>query len=116
MLGDAGEHYALSQFIFAGRAGSKMPEGWSHYDLALESPYGLVRVSVKTRRETPRWKAGSWFIFDERAVCEWLVLIFKPNQGPLRSWIIPFPSPASMRISERLQTRIRTSAIFHGRS
>lgn len=90
MLGDAGEHYALSQFTFAGRAGSKMPEGWSAYDLAIESGQGLVRVSVKTRSETAAWKSGSWFIFDDRSVCEWLVFIFKPRSGPVRSWVIPF--------------------------
>mgnify|MGYP001225191281 CR=1 FL=1 len=90
MLGDAGEHYALSQFTFAGRAGSKMPEGWSAYDLAIESGNGLVRVSVKTRSETESWKAGSWFEFDDRSRCEWLVFIFKPKVGSVRSWIIPF--------------------------
>ena len=90
MLGDAGEHYALSQFTFAGRAGSKMPEGWSAYDLAIESGTRLVRVSVKTRSETVGWKTSSWFIFDDRAICEWLVFIFKPKAGPVRSWVIPF--------------------------
>ncbi len=90
MLGDAGEHYALSQFTFAGRAGSKMPEGWSAYDLAIESGNGLVRVSVKTRSETESWKAGSWFVFDDRSICEWFVFIFKPKVGPVRSWVIPF--------------------------
>ncbi|MFM9905210.1 MAG: hypothetical protein ACKVQJ_11645 [Pyrinomonadaceae bacterium] len=90
MLGDAGEHYALGQFTFAGRAGSKMPEGWTAYDLAIESGNGLVRVSVKTRSETESWKAGSWFVFDDRSICEWLVFIFKPKIGPVRSWVIPF--------------------------
>src|SRR5256885_8708968 len=90
MLGDAGEHYALSQFTFAGRAASKMPEGWSAYDLVIESGSGLVRVSVKTRSETVGWKAGSWFIFDYEAICDWLVFIFKPMTGPVRSWVIPF--------------------------
>lgn len=90
MLGDAGEHYALSQFTFAGRAGSKMPDGWSAYDLAIESGTGLIRVSVKTRSETDGWKAGSWFIFDDRAVCDWLVFIFKPRVGTVRCWVIPF--------------------------
>ena len=28
MLGDAGEHYALSQFTLAGFPASKMPENW----------------------------------------------------------------------------------------
>ena len=64
MLGDAGEHYALSQFTFAGKPSSKMPDGWPDYDLVVVSGQDLVRVSVKTRSETDSWKAGSWFIFD----------------------------------------------------
>jgi hypothetical protein len=90
MLGDAGEHYALSQFTFAGKPATKMPDGWTGYDLAVESGQGLVRVSVKTRSETAGWKAGSWFIFDERLDCDWLVFIFKSKSGMLRSWVIPF--------------------------
>lgn len=90
MLGDAGEHYALSQFTFSGRPGSKMPEGWTAYDLAIESGHGLVTVSVKTRSETESWKAGSWFVFDDRSKCDWLVFIFKPKTGLVRSWVIPF--------------------------
>src|SRR5262245_39345216 len=90
MLGDAGEHYALSQFIFAGKPTTKMPDGWLGYDLAVESGGGLVRVSVKTRSETESWKTGSWFIFDERLECDWLVFIFKTKEGPVRSWIVPF--------------------------
>jgi hypothetical protein len=90
MLGDAGEHYALSQFTFAGKPASKMPDGWTGYDLAVESGQGLVRVSVKTRSETERWKAGSWFNFDERLECDWLVFIFLPLQGAVRTWIMPF--------------------------
>lgn len=90
MLGDAGEHYALSQFTFSGRPASKMPEGWTGYDLAVESGRGLVRVSVKTRRETRGWKTSSWFVFDERLDCDWLVFLFVPQNAPVRSWIIPF--------------------------
>ena len=90
MLGDAGEHFALSQFTFAGRPASKMPDGWAGYDLAVESGHGLVRVSVKTRAETPGWKAGSWFIFDERLECDWLVFLFLPKESPVRAWVLPF--------------------------
>lgn len=90
MLGDAGEHYAVSQFTFAGLPATKMPDGWEAYDLAVESGVGLVRVSVKTRSETERWSAGRWFTFDDRRACDWLVLIFHPKAGPLRSWIIPY--------------------------
>jgi hypothetical protein len=90
MLGDAGEHYALSQFTFAGKPASKMPDGWPGYDLAVDTGEGLARVSVRTRSETPRWQAGSWFTFDQRVECDWLVFLFKPNSGPVRSWVIPF--------------------------
>jgi hypothetical protein len=90
MLGDAGEHYALSQFTFAGRPATKMPDGWEAYDLAVESGSGLVRVSVKTRSETDRWKTASWFMFDKRRACDWLVFIFHQRDGSLRSWVIPF--------------------------
>ena len=90
MLGDAGEHYALSQFTFAGKPASKMPDGWTGYDLAVDSGQGLVRVSVKTRAETAGWKAGSWFIFDERHACDWLVFLFLPAGAPVRAWILPF--------------------------
>ena len=48
MLGDAGEHFALAQFTFAGRAAAKMPDGWSAYDLAIHSDNRLLRISVKT--------------------------------------------------------------------
>ena len=90
MLGDAGEHYALSQFTFAGKPASKMPDGWTGYDLAVESGIGLVRVSVKTRRETANWKAGSWFLYDERMICDWLVFLFLPVNAPIRAWVVPF--------------------------
>jgi hypothetical protein len=90
MLGDAGEHYALSQFTFAGKPATKMPDGWSGYDLAVETGNGLARVSVKTRSETVSWKAGSWFIFDERLECDWLVFIFKTKTGVVRAWVMPF--------------------------
>jgi hypothetical protein len=89
MLGDAGEHYALSQFTFSGKPATKMPDGWHGYDLAVESGQGLVRVSVKTRSESERWKAGCWFTFDERKDCDWLVLVFQPKNGPLRAWVVP---------------------------
>ena len=90
MLGDAGEHFALSQFTFAGKPATKMPDGWKDYDLAVETGRGLARVSVKTRSETARWKAGSWFMFDERSDCDWLVFVFRQKDGRTRSWIIPF--------------------------
>ena len=90
MLGDAGEHFALSCFTFAGKPATKMPDGWSGYDLAVESGEGLVRVSVKTRSETKAWRAGNWFIFDQRRACDWLVFVFRYKTGHIRSWVIPF--------------------------
>jgi hypothetical protein len=90
MLGDAGEHYALSQFTFAGKPASKMPDGWSDYDLAVETGHGLARVSVKTRSERAGWSAARWFMFDEQKDCDWLVFIFKPDSGVVRSWVVPF--------------------------
>ena len=89
LLGDAGEHYALSQFSFAGKYAAKMPDNWEAYDLAVETG-GLVRVSVKTRSESEGWKASSWFSFDDRKSCDWIVLIFKPQTGIVRSWILPY--------------------------
>jgi Holliday junction resolvase-like predicted endonuclease len=90
LLGDAGEHYALSQFSFAGKFAAKMPDNWQDYDLAVETGKGLVRVSVKTRSEGQGWKTSSWFSFDDRKECDWIALIFKPKQGPIRSWVLPF--------------------------
>jgi hypothetical protein len=89
LLGDAGEHYALSQFSFAGNYAAKMPDNWEGYDLAVETGAGLVRVSVKTRSETVRFAAGAWFNWDDRKVCDWFVFIFKASHGQLRSWVIP---------------------------
>jgi hypothetical protein len=89
-LGDAGEHFALSQFTFAGKPASKMPDGWTGYDLAVETGRGLARVSVKTRSESERWETASWFLFDERMECDWLVFIFQPRSGSVRAWVIPF--------------------------
>lgn len=89
-LGDAGEYYALSQFTFNGRPASKMPDCWPGYDLAVESGSGLVRISVKTRRETPNWKSAPWFLFDERIESDWIVFVFLSAGGQIRSWVVPF--------------------------
>lgn len=89
-LGDAGEYFALSQFTFAGFPASKMPDCWPGYDLVVETGRGLIRVSVKTRRETANWKSAPWFLFDERTVSDWIVFLFLPVEGPIRSWVVPF--------------------------
>ncbi|MGZ8520584.1 MAG: hypothetical protein ACXWX7_10605 [Candidatus Binatia bacterium] len=90
LLGDAGEHYALSQFSFAGKYAAKMPDNWQAYDLAVETGHGLERVSVKTRSESEGWKTSRWFNCDDRMQCDWVVLIFKPHTGVVRSWIVPY--------------------------
>ena len=90
LLGDAGEHYALSPFSFAGKYAAKMPDNWAGYDLAVETGSGLARVSVKTRSESQGWKTSRWFVFDERKECDWIVFIFRPNEGALRSWVLPY--------------------------
>ena len=90
LLGDAGEHYALSQFSFAGKYAAKMPDNWEAYDLAVETGSGLVRVSVKTRSESVGWKTSRWFNFDDRKQCDWMVLIFKSSSRSVRAWIMPY--------------------------
>lgn len=89
LLGDAGEHYALSQFSFTGKYAAKMPDNWEAYDLAVETGTGLVRVSVKTRSESEGWRTSKWFNFDDRKKCDWFVFIFKPKNNPTCSWVIP---------------------------
>lgn len=90
MLGDAGEHYALSQFTFCGKPCTKMPDNWTGYDLAVETGSGLARVSVKTRSETINWKKGNWFNFDDTKDCDWFVFVFRTSSGLIRAWVMPF--------------------------
>lgn len=90
LLGDAGEHFALSQFSFAGKYAAKMPDNWEGYDLAVETGEGLARVSVKTRSESDGWKSSRWFNFDDRKPCDWFVFLFKAREGALRAWVVPF--------------------------
>ena len=89
MLGDAGEHYALSQFTLAGFPASKMPENWEGYDLAVESGKGLLRVSAQTK-EWPQMEKGNWFVFDDRKHCDWIVFIFVDLDNSIRAWVVPF--------------------------
>ena len=71
-----------------------MPDGWTGYDLAVDAGTGLTRVSVKTRSETLGWKSSSWFTFDDRRDCDWLVFIFRPldPRGPRADSRRPAPS------------------------
>ena len=84
ILGDAGEHYALSRFTFSGKPAMKMPEGWRGYDLGVETGAGLARVSVKTRSdssaEESKWTTESM----ELNVC-----VFQEKSGSIRAWVIP---------------------------
>jgi len=90
MLGDAGEHYALSQFTLSGFPAAKMPDNWKDYDLVVESDSGQQKVSVKTRRDTASWKNNAWFSFDDRKKCDWFVFIFIQEDSIIRSWVVPF--------------------------
>jgi len=89
LLGDAGEHYALSQFSLAGKYAAKMPDNWQGYDLAVETGSELVRVSVKTRSESAELRDIPLFRWDHRKSCDWIVFVFMPKQGPFRSWVVP---------------------------
>lgn len=89
LLGDAGEHYALSRFSFAERYAAKMPDNWQAYDLVVETGEGLARVSVKTRSESAGWPKSRWFSFDDRQDCDWYVFVFKGAESGLRAWVIP---------------------------
>ncbi len=72
-----------------------MPDNRAGYDLAVATgteigkETGLQRVSVKLRTESDGWNAASWFLFDDRRKCDWIVFISKQKDGALRSWIIP---------------------------
>ena len=90
MLGDAGEHYALSQFTLHGCPAAKMPDNWEGYDLAVESGRGLQRVSVKTRNKTANWNKAPWFSFDDRKECDWFVFVLIQEDVISCSWVVPF--------------------------
>ena len=89
MLGDAGEHYALSRFGFMGMPCAKMPENWPGYDLVLDTKNGLIKIGVKTRSQTPSFTKGSWFGVDASSTAEWSVFIIKFNTGRIRAWVVP---------------------------
>lgn len=69
MIGDAGEHYAISRFMFNDVPAVKMPDNWPEYDLAIDRGQGLESVSVKTRTETGKWSENQWFEFDDSKKC-----------------------------------------------
>jgi len=87
-LGDAGEYYALSQFIFTGRAAAKMPDNWPEYDLAVDLNGELKKVSVKTRFTSKQSFSTEHCKFSNNDMFDFLVCIFKSSKA-IRSWIIP---------------------------
>jgi hypothetical protein len=89
ILGDAGEHYALGMFGFAGLACSKLPDNWKYYDLIVQKENKIERISVKSRSETKSFSKNSWFIFQATEQYEWVVFIVKFKTGELKSWVIP---------------------------
>jgi len=80
MLGDAGEHYAVSQFGFHGLRAHKMPDGWPGYDVAVDANGQVLKVSVKTRSETPSFGPGS-FSFPNRKRLGGAFLYSFPKRG-----------------------------------
>ena len=89
ILGDSGEHYALSMFGFAGYPCSKLPDNWKYYDLIVQKDNKIERISVKARSETKSFSKSSWFIFESTGQYEWVVFIVKFKGGELKSWVIP---------------------------
>lgn len=89
ILGDSGEHYALSMFGFSGLQCSKLPDNWKHYDLIVQRDNKIERISVKTRSESKSFSRNSWFKFDATGEYEWVVFIIKFDSGDLKSWVIP---------------------------
>jgi len=89
ILGDSGEHYALSMLGFAGLLCSKLPDNWKYYDLIVQRSNVLERISVKTRSESASFGKSSWFLFETTGKYEWVIFIVKFRSGEIRSWCIP---------------------------
>lgn len=86
--GDAGEYYALSQFIFNGLPAAKMPDNWPNYDLAVEIERKLVRVSIKTRVK-PNGDFGTEHCkFSGVDEFDFIAFIFKSEEG-IECWVLP---------------------------
>jgi hypothetical protein len=86
-LGDAGEHWAMAKFMFAGCPAMKAPAGWPGFDIAVQNAGRLVPVSVRARSErTKTWLPWS---FEHDAMFEWLVCVYVTNEGEVREWVIP---------------------------
>ncbi len=89
VLGDAGEHYALSMLSFAGKPSAKMPDNWKGYDLVSENSGKVERISVKTRSKTDGFNPNSWFKIEANNPCDWVVFVLVLSMTEIRSWIIP---------------------------
>lgn len=89
ILGDSGEHYALSMLGFAGLPCSKLPDNWKYYDLIVQRNNVLERISVKTRSESASFGKSSWFSFETTGNYEWVIFIVKFHNREVRSWAIP---------------------------
>lgn len=89
ILGDAGEHYAIAKFSFAGAFCSKMPDNWPAYDIFLQKDDAKFCVSVKTRSETASFSQSSYFKFDAIDQSQWFVCIAKYVDGQIDAWVIP---------------------------
>jgi len=89
ILGDAGEHYAISQFSFNGLNAMKMPDNWKSYDIGVEKNNKLLKVSVKTRSETIGWLKSKWFSWDKEDNFDFIVLIFRDKKGEIFNWVLP---------------------------
>jgi predicted O-linked N-acetylglucosamine transferase (SPINDLY family) len=90
LLGDAGEYYALSQFLLNGHKAIKMPDKWEMYDIAIEDKEKkLLTVSVKTRSESVGWKNSKWFSWSKKDKFDVIVLVFISKDLGISSWIIP---------------------------
>jgi len=87
-LGDAGEYYALSQFIFWGLAATKMPDNWPSYDLVVDLNDDLKKVSVKTRITSKDNFSTEHFKFSKNDTFDFLVGIFKAREN-IWSWVLP---------------------------
>jgi len=87
-LGDGGEYYALSQFIFTGRAAAKMPDNWPGYDIAVDLNGELKKVSVKTRITPKELFSTEHCKFSDDDRFDFLVCIFKSSKE-IHSWTVP---------------------------
>lgn len=89
MLGDAGEHYALARFAFAGIPCAKMPDNWPEYDLVAEVEGKIQRITVKTRSETASFSKSSWFAVNADSEWDWKVCLICFATGEVSGWVIP---------------------------